>query len=223
MKYFSKDSQVFMATHVPFTDNYDDLSTDRGFQFRFNCERCGNGHMSAFQANAIGMAGGALQAAGSMFGGILGRAAHSAYDIQRMVGGPAHDNALRKAVEEVSPEFTQCRRCGNWVCREVCWNESRGQCVNCAPHMDEEIKAIESDATIHAIREKAYEAGLGAGVNVQSAAAPTMCPQCGAENAPGQKFCGECGTNVLAIPKCPSCGAQGERGQKFCGECGSKF
>lgn len=212
-----------MATHIPFTDNYEDLSTDRGFQFRFNCERCGNGHMSSFQHNAAGLAGDALRAAGNIFGGVLGRAANSTYNIQRMVGGPAHDAALRRAIEEVSPEFIQCKRCGNWVCHEVCWNESRGQCVNCAPHMDEEIKAIENEATIQAIREKASQASLGAQVNLQSAAMPVDCPQCGAENPPGQKFCGECGTNVLAIPKCPSCGEQGERGQKFCGECGSRF
>jgi hypothetical protein len=212
-----------MATHIPFTDNYDDLSTDRGFQFRFNCERCGNGYMSSFQANVTGMAGDALRAASNIFGGFLGRAADSTYDIQRMVGGPQHDKALRTAVEEIAPLFVQCKRCGQWVCREVCWNESRGQCVNCAPHMDEELKAIESEATIHAVREKAMQADLAANVRVQSAAVPTTCPQCGAETPPGQKFCGECGTNVLAIPKCPQCGAQGERGQKFCGECGTKF
>lgn len=211
-----------MATHIPFTDNYDDLSTERGFQFRFNCERCGNGHLSSFQASMTGMAGGALRAASNIFGGVLGRAADSAYDIQNMIGGPAHDNALRNAVQEITPLFVQCRRCGNWVCREVCWNEARGQCVNCAPHMEDEIKAIENEATIQSIREKAYNANLGSHVEVQSAAAPTICPSCGAENGPGQKFCGECGTNMLA-PKCPSCGAQGERGQKFCGECGTKF
>ncbi len=212
-----------MATNIPFTDNYDDLSTDRGFQFRFNCERCGNGHLSSFQTSVTGMAGGALRAAGSMFGGVLGRAADSAYDIQRMVGGPAHDNALRHAVQEIAPLFVQCRRCGNWVCREVCWNDSRGQCVNCAPHMDEEIRAIESEATIQSIREKANNANLGANVEVHSAAAPMQCPSCGAENPPGKKFCGECGTNMLVAPQCPSCGAQSERGQKFCGECGTKL
>lgn len=212
-----------MATHVPFTDNYEDLSTERGFQFKFNCERCGNGHMSSFQANTVGMAGDALRAASGLLGGIFGRAADTTQDIQRMIGGPVHDKALRSAVEEISPLFAQCKRCGNWVCREVCWNESRGQCVNCAPHMDEEIKAIESEATIQSIREKAMNADLGAKVNVQSAAAPTKCPSCGAEVEVGQKFCGECGTNVFAKPKCKSCGAENERGMKFCGECGTRL
>ena len=44
------------------------------------------------------------------------------------------------------------------------------------------------------------------------------CPSCGNENAPGQKFCGECGT-PLGCP-CPSCGAANAPGEKFCGECG---
>jgi class 3 adenylate cyclase/tetratricopeptide (TPR) repeat protein len=45
------------------------------------------------------------------------------------------------------------------------------------------------------------------------------CSNCGAENAAGQKFCGECGTALAAM--CSSCGAANPPGQKFCGECGS--
>jgi len=83
-----------MAAHVPFTDNYEDLSTDRGFQFKFFCERCGNGYMSSFQHNASGVAGDVLRAAGGLFGGLISRVADSTYDIQRAVGGPQHDTAL---------------------------------------------------------------------------------------------------------------------------------
>ena len=42
---------------IEFTDNYQDLSTDQGFQFKFHCERCGDGFMSSFQTNTIGVAG----------------------------------------------------------------------------------------------------------------------------------------------------------------------
>jgi class 3 adenylate cyclase len=45
------------------------------------------------------------------------------------------------------------------------------------------------------------------------------CPSCGHDNAPGQKFCGECGGGLAAA--CPSCGAENAPGQKFCGECGA--
>ena len=98
--------------HIEFTGNYEDLSTDRGYQFKFYCEKCGNGYMSTFQASKLGMAASAVQVAGNLFGGIFGRAASSASEIQRAVGGPAHDAALREAVEEIRPLFKQDVR---WV------------------------------------------------------------------------------------------------------------
>jgi hypothetical protein len=186
-----------MSNHIPFTDNYQDLSTDQGFQFKFNCERCGNGYMSSFQRNLTGTAGDVIRAASGLFGGILGRAADSAYDIQRIVGGPAHDAALRKAVEEMSPMFHQCQRCGQWVCQNVCWNTARNQCVECSPKMDQEISAIESEATIQQLREKARnEIDMTGGVQMQSSVGPTSCPSCSAAIEVGQKFCGECGTKL---------------------------
>ena len=45
------------------------------------------------------------------------------------------------------------------------------------------------------------------------------CPSCGTDNAPGKRFCTECGT-PLALA-CPSCGAALAGGEKFCGECGT--
>jgi class 3 adenylate cyclase/tetratricopeptide (TPR) repeat protein len=46
-----------------------------------------------------------------------------------------------------------------------------------------------------------------------------ICTNCGAGNAVGQKFCGECGTPLAAV--CSACGAANAPGQKFCGECGA--
>ena len=46
-----------------------------------------------------------------------------------------------------------------------------------------------------------------------------ICASCGAENQPGKKFCGDCGSPLTAT--CPSCGASNEPGKKFCGDCGS--
>ena len=51
---------------IRFTENYEDLSTDQGFQFKFYCDRCRNGYMSSFQMSTIGAAGSLLRAAGSM-------------------------------------------------------------------------------------------------------------------------------------------------------------
>ena len=72
---------------VQFVNNYDDLSTDRGYQFRFHCDRCGNGHMSEFQTSVVGTAGSVLRVASDLFGGWFNSVGHSSYDIQRAVGG----------------------------------------------------------------------------------------------------------------------------------------
>ena len=49
------------------------------------------------------------------------------------------------------------------------------------------------------------------------------CPGCGYKNAPGVKFCQECGSPLAAAgPKhCTSCGAELAPGTRFCGECGA--
>lgn len=212
-----------MSRPIPFTDNYEDLSTDRGFQFRFCCERCGNGYMSTFQYNVTGMVGDVMRAAGNFLGDVFGRAADSAYDIQRAVGGPAHDKALQTAVAEISPLFKQCPRCGGWVCEQVCINPQSNLCTQCTPKMEHEIKAIESEGTIHQLREKARSgADLTGGVELRSAVAGTMCPECKKHVEPGQKFCGECGASVAPRKHfCPQCGVESAPGKKFCGECGA--
>jgi class 3 adenylate cyclase/tetratricopeptide (TPR) repeat protein len=47
------------------------------------------------------------------------------------------------------------------------------------------------------------------------------CGNCGADNAAGRKFCGECGSPLAR--SCPNCGAANEPDVKFCGECGSRL
>ena len=53
-------------------------------------------------------------------------------------------------------------------------------------------------------------------------AAGVACPNCGKQNAPGAKFCADCGgkMEVAKVP-CVKCGAQLREGAKFCSECGS--
>ena len=70
---------------IQFTRNFNDHSTDKGYQFEFFCDRCGNGFTSEFKASATGMAASALRAAGGLFGGILGSAGSSAYEIERAI------------------------------------------------------------------------------------------------------------------------------------------
>jgi len=45
-----------------FTGNYQDLSIDRGYQFKFHCEKCGNGYLSSFKVSTLGMASSAMRA-----------------------------------------------------------------------------------------------------------------------------------------------------------------
>lgn len=203
---------------IQFVANHDDLSTDRGYQFRFHCDKCGNGHMSEFQASVTGTVGGVLRAAGSVFGGVLGRAGAGAYEVQRAVGGKEHDAALRKAVEDGKRLFKQCSRCGKWVCSEVCWNAARQLCEGCAPDAQEELAAAQAEAFREQVHAKARAVDQTAGVDVEVPAV-AGCPSCGAKIT-GGKFCGECGAALRAVVTCAGCGAEAKAGTKFCPECG---
>lgn len=209
-----------MAT-IEFTGNYEDLSTDKGFQFKFFCEKCGNGYMSSFRTSAIGIAASAVQVAGSLFGGIFGRAAGSSYEVQRAVGGPAHDAALKEAVAEVKPRFKQCTRCGKWICEPICFNRKAGLCEGCAPDLDEEMASAQAEAAREQVQVKAREVDWmkDRDVATQSGA---VCPQCGAKTQ-GGKFCVECGQSLVPKKTCKKCGAQAEGSPKFCPECGDKL
>jgi len=228
---------------IQFVRNYDDLSTDRGFQFKFHCDKCGNGFMSRYQASTIGTAGSLLRAAGSLFGGWAGSAGDSAYEVQRAVGGKAHDSALETAVQEGKEHFHQCSRCGRWVCPEVCWNAQAGQCEECAPDFQEELASAHAKAKASAANEQLHQKAretdyvsqidMGAGSHLKApqppapqasaAAASTACASCGAQVGKA-KFCPECGTPTKP-PRvaCQGCGHEPENPTKFCPECGAKM
>lgn len=226
---------------IQFVSNYQDLSTDRGFQFKFNCDKCGNGFMSRYQPSVLGTAGSLLRAAGDIFGGWASSAGNSAYEVQRAVGGTAHDSALREAVAEGKEHFHQCSRCGRWVCPEVCWNENANQCEGCAPRFEEEMASAHAQAKAEAARqqlqEKAQATDYVSGINMSADAhlassqtvipaqesAANSCSGCG--HAVGSaKFCPECGTPAKqAHPVCSACGNQPQTLAKFCPDCGAKM
>ena len=135
--------------------------------------------------------------------------------------GPAHDAALREAVEEVKAHFKQCSRCGQWVCPEHCWNASRGMCENCAPDLAEEMAAAQQEATIQQVREKVREIDYTKDLDLGTPASAT-CPHCGARTGPG-KFCTECGQALAARVECPQCGQELKAGARFCSECGARI
>ncbi|HEV2718734.1 MAG TPA: zinc ribbon domain-containing protein [Thermoanaerobaculia bacterium] len=207
---------------IPFTGNYEDLSTDRGFQFKFYCEKCRNGYMSSFKTSAAGVIGSAARAAGSLFGGFFGNVADSSYEVQRAVGGSAHDSALKDAVAEISPIFKQCTRCGQWVCKPVCWNEKAGLCEGCAPDLDEEMASAQAEAAREQIQAKAREVDWTKSRDVAQVSG-AVCRECGAKTQ-GAKFCPECGASLSPKRKCAGCGHEAEgSAAKFCPECGQKY
>mgnify|MGYP000483433782 CR=1 FL=1 len=65
-----------------------------------------------------------------------------------------------------------------------------------------------------------YGRGGYYGPGPQGPAPPAVvCPQCGAENPPGTRFCAQCGA-PLAGARCASCKAEIPAGAKFCPQCG---
>jgi hypothetical protein len=205
---------------IQFTRNHSDHSTDKGYQFEFNCDRCGNGFMSEFQTSVTGMASSALRVAGDLFGGIFGSASHSSYEIERAVRGPAHDKAFRDCVEQVKPNFRQCPKCSKWACIATCWNQGRGLCFDCAPDIATELASAQAQTTVDQMREKLREKDLTRDIDLTSEAA-ALCPSCGARTE-GAKFCPECGKPLRPKNECSRCGAKFEAAAKFCPECGNK-
>ncbi len=230
---------------IRFTANFDDLSTDKGFQFRFRCDKCGNGYQSRFQTNVSGVAGDLLRSAGNLLGGWLGSAGNSAYDIQRAIGGKEHDNAFEVAVEEAKQHFHQCTRCGKWVCPDICWNAAANLCEGCAPNYEEEFAAsharAKADASRNQLHERAQQTDyasstdMSAGATHHAPSRPAVNPVTEAANAQSivgvscsncgtvsnSKFCPECGQPMNAKMLCKACGCELEGKPKFCKECGA--
>lgn len=202
---------------IQFTRNHTDHSNDTGFQFEFQCDKCGNGFMSRFEPHKLGIASNLLRAAGGLFGGFLGNAGYASTQVKDALRGSAWDEAFAAAVEEGKQHFKQCTRCGKWVCPEVCWNEKRTLCEACAPDLAKEAAAIQAEAAVQQLRDKAAQTNLVADIdmNTQQVAA---CPHCNARVG-GGKFCPECGKPLSSKNTCAKCKASFTG--KFCPECGT--
>ena len=215
-----------------FTRNYNDLSTDAGFQFEFYCDCCGNGFQSTFIRSSTyekkaksSRFGSIASGLGGLFGGKasdLGWAlergsnvAGSRFEGQSPEWRKEQEAAFQEAQEEVRPKFKKCPACNKWVCDD-CWNENDGLCTECAPREASYVAQARSRAMQRNIDEAAETATVWKG-NIDNKT--TMCPSCGRPAGNG-KFCNNCGAS-LALNKCPNCGAQVAQGLKFCGECGS--
>jgi hypothetical protein len=215
----------------PFTDNYQDNSSESGFQFTFYCDVCREGYKTSFiesktykKAGLLRGLGKAISIGGSLLGTSAGYNVERGADIlsERYHGmspewRKEYEAAFALAQNEAKEHFKRCPKCTKWVC-ENDFNEQQGLCTVCSPRENVEVAAAKAEKMIQDIKEKAQQTQVFTGA-IESK--QTLCPQCGKPAGEG-KFCNNCGAPMSLI-KCPKCGAKSQIGTKFCGECGNKI
>lgn len=214
-----------MSNKIEFVRNYSDLSTDKGFQFEFCCDRCGTGYRTRFKPSVTGTISSAIDAAGSLFGGILGRASNLSDRVHSAAWEKAHDGAFVEAVNELKPDFIQCPRCSSWVCRKSCWNTKRGLCKECAPDLGVEMSAAQANRSFEEVwaHAKMSEEDKKLSEGNWRETVRASCPECEAPLATNAKFCPECGAKLKTASNCPGCGFKITTKAKFCPECGERL
>ncbi len=100
-----------------------------------------------------------------------------------------------------------------------CWNPDRTLCKDCAPDLEEEASAIQTEAAIMDARTKAQQVEYFQADKFKQTVVGA-CPHCGAKLT-GGKFCPECGKPVAAKKFCTECGKEVQAGVKFCPERGA--
>jgi hypothetical protein len=213
-----------MAEFIEFTNNYNDLSTDRGFQFEFLCNNCSSGYRTQFQPFMAGTVAGALDTANSLFGGLFGHAAELGERVRSAGWQKAKDEAYAAALQEIRAEFVQCPRCQNWVCQKRCWNGKRGLCKQCSPDLGVEMSAAQAARSVEEVwahaRMSDEDRKLSEGNWSETIRA--SCPECGAAQATNAKFCPDCGAKLKTAAHCPECGSKLQPDARFCTDCGNK-
>ena len=210
--------------------NVQDLSAEKGFQWKFDCDICGSGFTTSFipsksetKAKRLGFLGRGLEVAGGFTGksGLYsaGQAAAAAGQYQSMSAAwhTEHDGAFGQAINETTTHFKKCPKCKLYVCTED-WNGEAGLCTNDAPSLVTEMQATKAQVRVEQMREHVKAQTLYDGDTQDRA---TVCPTCGKPAGAG-KFCQNCGAS-LAFQECANCHHKNPMGVPFCGECGTKL
>jgi hypothetical protein len=215
-----------------FTRNYEDNSTEAGFQFTFYCDLCEDGYKSSFVESETykksrglrGLARGASALRG-LVGGALG---NIGYTLER--GGDIlserfegmspewhkeHEKAFENAKNEAQKHFHRCHGCNHWVC-DTCYNEDEMLCTECAPRQEVAVAKARAEAMRRNIDEAAETATVWKG-KIESKT--VVCSTCGKPAGSG-KFCNNCGAS-MALAVCPACGENNAQGVRFCNHCGA--
>jgi len=215
-----------------FSDNYEDNSTEEGFQFTFYCDLCREGFKSRFipaqtakKKSFFSGLGQAVSIGASLLGkDSIGYNVERGADLfnQRFEGMSSewhkeHEQAFQIAQNESKAFFHRCPKCKQWACDND-WNDQEGLCVDCAPRENIEVAAAKAAKMVKDIEVKAENTVV---FNGEIESKTTICPVCGKPSGKG-KFCNNCGA-PLEMNICQTCGAKNQPGARFCGECGGKL
>jgi len=214
-----------------FTRNYEDNSTDAGFQFTFYCDNCKDGYRSTFvesvtykKKKGIKSIGQGIGLAGNLLSSKYSKATNTAEKSGNVISErfenkspewhKEHEDAFELAQNEAQQHFHRCHSCNKYVC-DACHNEDEGLCISCAPRQEVYIAKAKSAA----MKRNIDAAGKDAEVWKGSIESKTItCPSCGKPAGSG-KFCNNCGES-MELQTCADCGAKNARTVKFCNNCG---
>jgi hypothetical protein len=217
-----------------FTRNYNDNSTDAGFQFTFHCDICNDGVKSSFVESKTykKKKGSRLLGQGaSILGNLLGGQAQQfgyatergsnvlseRFEGQSPEWQKEHEQAWVRCQNEAKEHFHRCPSCNKYVC-DHCFNEDEGLCVDCAPRQEIYVAKTKAAAMQRNIDEAGQNATVWQG-KIESKT--TICPTCGKPAGAG-KFCNNCGAS-MDFKSCPKCGSKNAPTIKFCNNCGENL